>query len=340
MKQFDFASISRSRKMLMGFSALWLALYHSNIWLTRMDGSGISHFLYILDYNVYMFKKIGEMGTDILLFLSAIGLYFSLKRDPGIKRFYSKRIRRIIPEYLIVSFVWELYNTKDIGACLSNVFGLSFFLNGYHEYWFVILILFLYLIYPLCFSISEKIGNNCFLILIVVSFIANYIISLSFPNLFCNVEIALSRIPVFLFGCFISKNVYEKKNVSYFLIVFCVVLLFICYFLMISDYFFLSPYYRYFFGISSVCIVLVFSFANEVICLNNLKCGFKLFSFYGDYSFEVYLLFDKIVKFLTNNFPTINMVIIALISFMICTIMSVYLKKVPQIKFVKGFWYE
>ena len=74
-------SISKYRSTLMGLAILWVMYFHINVQTFTDFG--------------WFFHRIGFYGVDIFLFLSGIGVYFSLKNDPKFWDF----IRREPPEY-------------------------------------------------------------------------------------------------------------------------------------------------------------------------------------------------------------------------------------------------
>lgn len=50
-------------------------------------------------YNTF----IGSVGVEFFVFLSGVGLYFSMSKDSNILHFFQKRIKRILPAYLMVA---------------------------------------------------------------------------------------------------------------------------------------------------------------------------------------------------------------------------------------------
>lgn len=78
----------------MGFSILWIYLFHARIWLpdTAMFAP------------LNTFKEIGYAGVDVFLFLSGFGLMTGMmKNNHDILTFYKKRMLRILPAYWIAT---------------------------------------------------------------------------------------------------------------------------------------------------------------------------------------------------------------------------------------------
>ena len=101
MKPFPLNDISRYRGELMGLAMVLIILFH--ISLPRHD-------------SFYGLVRMGNIGVDIFLFLSGIGLWFSwegMSNKPGTfsRRwldFYARRLRRVYPAWLVVATLFYL----------------------------------------------------------------------------------------------------------------------------------------------------------------------------------------------------------------------------------------
>ena len=65
----ELANISRYRGELMGLAMLFIVLFH--VALPRSDA-------------FYGLRRMGNIGVDMFLFLSGVGLWFSWTRDPNV----------------------------------------------------------------------------------------------------------------------------------------------------------------------------------------------------------------------------------------------------------------
>ncbi len=211
----------------MGVAALWIMLYHSRLFFDAADGTGIFHYLYVFLYNLYQLRSAGQVGVDIFLFLSAIGLYFSLEKDPDVSSFYKRRAIRVLPEYLLINILWSMYLGEGPVELSRNLCGLSFVLDGNLDNWYFILLFFLYLSFPLLFRYKKKYGNRFVFIVFLFSVLLNAALSELAPTVFETVEIALRRIPVFLLGLFIAGDVYIGTKIKHIYIVPIALILFV-----------------------------------------------------------------------------------------------------------------
>lgn len=91
-------SFSKYRSELMGVATVLVLIVHS--FTCR-----VSYFPTIL--NTILSKSL--VGVDIFLLLSGLGVYWSLYNDDNGKRFWLRRIERILPIYLPLVSVFALW---------------------------------------------------------------------------------------------------------------------------------------------------------------------------------------------------------------------------------------
>lgn len=134
--------LSSRRKTLMGIATILVFIYHLSINLTSWC---------LID----AVKHSCDIGVDIFLVLSGYGVYFSLESGKSDSHFYVARVKRIIPEYLMVSIPWFILSdfishANGIKIYLLDVSTLSFWIMGRLTSWFIPAILVFYLLSP-CF---------------------------------------------------------------------------------------------------------------------------------------------------------------------------------------------
>lgn len=220
--KFSWNLLSQYKAELYGFSILWIMLFH-----------GIAqHSIGALDRNLSFmtnFIKHGNCGVEVFLFLSGVFLYFSMKnKKSSISFFYRKRVLRIfIPLLLIDGLYWGYLNIVHQHSILrffKNVTFYSFWFEGNKLVWFIALIVWLYLLYPCIYKFvlrpygaSKKSFAILALLCILVyggCYILNKTLGSNIHEWYMTTEIALTRIPVFLLGCYVGPLVYQKKNIN------------------------------------------------------------------------------------------------------------------------------
>ena len=196
----------------MGFSIIWIMLFHCYL-VGFHFFEGIPGLTWLR-----IFISFGNLGCEVFIILSAIGLCFSLSRKQSIKDFYKKRFSRLlIPVWIICGpfWIWQLINHIITGPELVlSLFSLRFFYDGNQQIWFVSLIAVCYLLSPLLYRlINSKKDYSAYvtLILLIITIALIFLCVKVFPGFYNKTEIALNRIPAFIVGIYLYQKV-EKKD--------------------------------------------------------------------------------------------------------------------------------
>lgn len=300
----SFNVLSKYRTLLMGLTIISIIIFHYT-----EDCVKNSYNLkpIIVNYKTY----IGSCGVDIFLFLSGLGLYYSFKKNPNIKQFFKKRFSKILIPYLIISIpAWYI---KDILLLktswiqyFKDVLFISFFESGYKWFWYILMIMICYLIFPYIFTFID--GHRNFIkmicILIVITLLGKSL-QLYYPALFKNVNIALLRFPAFFLGCFIGKKSYHNNDIPK-----STLLLVVLSFLLMRYKSSMGILYsRYVLGLFGIVIITLIA---VILYLINIKAEslkeytwFKIIEWFGTHSLELYLTHVAIRGImLMQGFPT------------------------------------
>lgn len=201
---FDY--IGKYRSALMGFSMIWVFLFHARSEKLGFIPTGLWG----------TFCKNGNLGVDFFLFLSAFGLCYSLKKN-SIKRFYFNRFKRIIPTWWVVLFLIHIigifvgskFDSFDYPRSAIDMFywytGLGHFFDKCCYEWYIPTLLFFYLLIPLIYKLSSN--HVLLIILLSIPLILLYKGSGVLPYL----SLSITRIPVFLLGIIFFKDLEQKK---------------------------------------------------------------------------------------------------------------------------------
>lgn len=156
------------------------------------------------------FIRKGNSAVDVFLFLSGFCLCLSLNRDSNIKRFYTKRFKRVVFTYLIIAipfFIWkslEEITTHQFVNFFFDLSGFSFWVNGCLNAWFVEAILLFYIITPPIYYIVRKSVVKSFVLLIIVYTLL--IFSYHYIPYIRPSEIAWTRLPIFIIGIIMASH--------------------------------------------------------------------------------------------------------------------------------------
>ena len=162
MKSFELLDISCYRGELMGLSAIFILICHS---IAYVDMPKV--LFYALSF--------GNVGVDLFLFLSGMGLWYSLrKRQVTLKRWYFVRYKRILVPYLFIiipitfiRYEFGLLNNMDLGYIIRFISTIQFWIN-HNGAWFIAALIPLYFMAPGFYSLLRRYGNKAAIAMILL----------------------------------------------------------------------------------------------------------------------------------------------------------------------------
>lgn len=198
-------SVSKFRSELMGLACLWVMLHHNSFtWPESLD-------------SLRRFSLYGNLGVDIFLLLSGVGLYFAWSKKPRLTDFYARRFLRLLVPYVIFAvpyWVWrDLYLHR--GSFLLDVTQLSLPLQGIITTWYIPAIAAMYLLYPLIAKVIFS-GDRWTRVVVLCGVVMVGCLHLNYggSELYRNCEIALTRTVIFIIGCALGKNVKDDEPMA------------------------------------------------------------------------------------------------------------------------------
>ncbi|MDA3802070.1 acyltransferase [Lactobacillus delbrueckii] len=207
----SWGDFSRYRSSMFGLSIIGIMVFH------HFEHIRSAHLL--LKSEQFWDYYIGSTVVDFFLFLSGMGLFYSLTKNDDICQFYKKRLVRILPAYLLVSmpfFAWRdfIHLHTGILTFIRDLLFLNFIDHADTTYWFIFFIIVMYLLFPLLFKFLDTAsqGKRFLRLLAVLAIYALFswgLFALN-PVIFGNVSIALARVPIFVLGCYFAPQI--KRN--------------------------------------------------------------------------------------------------------------------------------
>ena len=189
----ELSNISRYRAEQMGAAMLFVILFH--VALDRGDP-------------FYGLRRCGNVGVDIFLFLSGVGLWFSWTKTPDVRRFYRRRLVRILPTWLICATAFYLPDflgarvySRSIADLIGDItINWEFWLHDELTFWYVPAIMMLYLVAPWYMKLIERHRSYRWLPLLMVVWCVMVEWVLPLHHAVGHLEIFWSRVPIFFIG--------------------------------------------------------------------------------------------------------------------------------------------
>lgn len=156
----DFSVFSKYRTELMGIAILNVMALHALSWTQAIEQPNIA----VLALNTF-----GRLiFTEGFLFFSGLGIYYSLTKNSNIKRFYVRRLKRLIVPYVIIALPFFIYQSigrqYGIDILMLKLTSLFFWVHGNDGMWYISLSLVLYFSSPMIYRIlTYRGGAPCYL---------------------------------------------------------------------------------------------------------------------------------------------------------------------------------
>jgi len=201
----ELANISRFRGALMGVAMLIIILFHVD--LARSD-------------MFFGLRRMGNLGVDMFLFLSGIGLWFSWMKKPSYKHFYFRRLIRIYPAWLIIASLYYIPRipVHDLSSLINLLgeigFNWNFWLHDELAFWYIPAIMMLYLFAPPYMQLIKR--HPVYRWLPVVMIMWCILVQWVTPihHAVGHIEIFWSRVPIFFIGINMGEMVRQKRTID------------------------------------------------------------------------------------------------------------------------------
>lgn len=152
-------------------------------------------------YNTF----VGSVGVEFFIFLSGVGLYFSMTKDSRVRYFFQKRLKRILPTYLTVAVPYWIAvdivcKQRGWTVFAADISFVTFFAHGTRTFWYVLFIGLAYLTYPAVYKVLHTKHTEYFqlVVLIMTALLIQLLPKIILPELYSNIEIMLGRFLIFL----------------------------------------------------------------------------------------------------------------------------------------------
>ena len=170
----------------------------------------------------YGLRRCGNVGVDIFLFLSGVGLWFSWVKTPDVLRFYRRRLLRIVPTWIVVATVFympDYLGARRFSRSLVDLIGditlnWDFWLHDELTFWYVPAIMALYLVAPWYMRLVQSRPVYRWLPLLMVIWCVMVQWVLPIHHAVGHIEIFWSRVPIFFIGINFGEMVRTRRQLS------------------------------------------------------------------------------------------------------------------------------
>ena len=268
-KPFCIKDISTYRSELMGWAILWIMMLHFTFNQIKPLG-------FIAQY--------GFSGVEIFIFVSGLGLYYSLEKDHHLIHYYFKRLLRIFPAYFTIGFFDNIYLCHDtISTCLFRLTTIGFWTGGVYYDWFIPSLLVLYILSPCIKAIIERHMFFILSIIVVITLGLSYIL-IDKEHIIDRAHFFfLYRIPSFIFGMICAFWIKNGISTKYYYIILAIGLPFFIFLYPNHHQIFNYKYFSLFFLLP--CFTMAFIYLSKYLRVAN-----PLISMMGKASLEIYLI--------------------------------------------------
>ncbi len=206
-KGISFANISLHRSEIMGVAMIFIVLFHVS--LPRLSP-------------FYGLWRMGNIGVDVFLFLSGMGLWYSLTGNASLKRFFSRRYLRIYPTWLLVACLYYVprfwqgeHGWKQIADLAGDVLiNWDFWLHDELTFWYIPAAMMLYLFAPAYVKlVSRHEAYRWLPVLMIVWCVAVQWVR-PIHDAVGHIEIFWSRVPIFFIGINCGALVKQGLSIS------------------------------------------------------------------------------------------------------------------------------
>lgn len=313
-------------------------------------------------FPVIYLENLAQFAVPLFICISGFVLYLSYKPSDGVRSFYRKRYMRIIPPYLLFSAVYliaNIFKTRFSDGIWNipssaDVISAYMFAESNPHMWFFLIIIELYLIYP----ILERIYNYILKLKIEGPFIITALLLQLLWNTYSSDmsvvidgmshpltnKIFLCMIFYFVLGICISNHYDQVRHFlkTSWMCIISVITGLLC--VIVPLQLSVTNIENSAIGVIGYCTVAIFVlFSLGIYLADNSKC--TLFVTIGVYSFGIYLIHPLIQGFFGYIiFPVIGInpsmylyYLLVFISTSIISILGVYLiQKLPYHRYIIG----
>ncbi len=357
--------------LLRGFAIISLIITHICSFCFAIKGINA---IVLVNIPIVIFSR---FAVPVFVFISGFVLYLKYNRDINYKDFYKKRFLKIIPPYLIFSLIYYFWNNLIINDTSLNIKELLYQIliaKAHIHLWYFLLIIQLYLLFPLILKIYLKIKRKSLFVLVI--FIVQIVWRIIHPEIkeeihcdVCNIfqiilrdvifdrRFFLSHIAYLIFGFYLSENItfFKKDIIRIIAVITIIITVAINSFIYIKGIniydslvniprSFLIPNRIINIILFTATIVILYQIAKRVTNYSESNLFLKTVKEYGLHSYGIYLIHAGVINGLSiilikAGFSYSNIFFYILLFILVTPIsyyLSMFISKLPYAEYVIG----
>lgn len=199
--------LSHRRGELMGLAMIFIVLFHAP--LSQSDA-------------FFGLRRCGNVGVDMFLLLSGVGLWFAWTKQPEMLHFYRRRLLRLLPTWFLVAAVFYVPKLWDASFTWGRLFhtvgqvtvNIGFWQKGELTFWYVPAIMLLYVLAPFYMRLTTKHEEWRWLPVLLMTWCVAVEWVVPLRHTFWHLEILWSRMPIFFIGINLGAWVKSSRPVT------------------------------------------------------------------------------------------------------------------------------
>lgn len=317
--------ISKYRDVMFGLAIISIIIFHftEDFYIAYKSKIIAKEF-----FQFWYMKTINSVGVEVFMFLSGMGLFYSLHKNRKMSTFYKNRMKRLLIPYIPVGIAYWVtvdlvLKDKGFARFIEDFSLISIFTRKEIVLWFVGAMVAIYILFPIIFKIVEnerwQKSVEDGLTLIVIVLIGNFILNMANPSLFAKIEIVITRIPIFILGACFAKMIIQGVNMKKW-----VTVLIILTGLILRASALLIKYSQYskriISGVFALSLILLCCLVLELLKWNKF---YRILSKIGEYSLELYMTHvtvRKVAKFMGYKLYDIRIYSIVILISIVCAV--------------------
>lgn len=271
------SDFSKYRGVLMGLATIMILIVHS--FECNVDYPNVLNGLLKKTY----------VGVDIFLFVSGLGIWYSLSKNDSFIEFCKRRMMKILPVFLPIFALFSLWKFwgGSIAEYIRYVSTLAYWQNG-TGVWYVALIFPLYLITPFFYKLYKKSKYPLILTYIIITsliIVCEILLKYESIALCANIAFAFKRTPSYFIGILFGRWATENKKISLPLTFFGSIILYVIVNKCIS-----YDYDKFPLMLFVTCLIVI------IMQFVRIKPINTFFNWFGTISLESYLFNDALLE--------------------------------------------